>query len=818
MATPRSLKLSPDGQQDVQLALTNKAWRDADLAEAIEVTEQTAEKFRLGRKVDRKNFVKFCQALGLDWATVAEPESPPAPNSRGTEPVEKARSTTAENLQQNSDEAQGIQVQGSETTIVGQTVNVYQTSQSKKRSTTGNVSATSKIDGKFIQRVKENCHKKILNQCGEIRLLSGDRIGVDRLYVDVWLLDRQPSTFQVSQDKMLQTFDLRNDRLGLGDRIQRNPGFDVANKESRLLILGKPGSGKTTFLKHLAVDWCHGKFLPDLITVFIEFRQIRNKDWKLIDTIVKELGTQKQKESEDLLKRGKLMILMDGFDEVPTGQLRRNVQAQLQSLVEAYPGNRFILTCRTQIIESIPDQFKAVEVADFNDEQVLNFVHNWFEANDRDPAYISDQWDKFSQSITTNLALKELTVTPVLLGLMCLILQDEGEIPIAASSLYERGIKLLLRKWNDSKIIDGWEIGTDAYRKLDVEEKEKLLVQIAAKKFENPKNFVLFEEEDLCRQVAQELGLPRKSDGRVVLKSIEAQHGLLIERADELWSFSHLTFQEHFTMKWLLGLPSEQLSQKISDPRWQNVVEQLVKSQGKSDRLLKIIKQAIAHSIVDDQKVQEFLNWVQIKSDHSHSLYNSSAIRAFYFSLALELNRALELSCARAKNQPLDTDLARTLDNTRAVNLQSALALALERTLDPSRNLDLSLATAIDNHALQFVHCLEPNLASKLEQLRDRLPHWRKLEKWWQNEGQDWVKDLYQINNDHGIVDANWRFSVAQMKKIRRYYDANNFLMTLLRIPNAVSPEVRQEIEDNLLLPIAELKRRLPDQYGGIEN
>jgi hypothetical protein len=39
----------------------------------------------------------------------------------------------------------------------------------------------------------------------------------------------------------------------------------------------------------------------------------------------------------------------------------------------------------------------------------------------------------------------------------------------------------------------------------------------------------------------------------------------------------------------------------------------------------------------------------------------------------------------------------------------------------------------------------------------------------------------------------------------------------LLKIPNALSPEVRQEIEDNLLLPITELKRRRPDQYGGIE-
>jgi DNA-binding Xre family transcriptional regulator len=125
MASSRSLKLSTDGKRQVDRSLTDKAWRDANLAEAIGASEQTAEKFRLGRNVDRTYFVKFCQALGLDWEAVAESESPPAPNSGGAEPVEESRSTTTENLQQNSNEAQGIQVQGSETTIVGQTVNIY---------------------------------------------------------------------------------------------------------------------------------------------------------------------------------------------------------------------------------------------------------------------------------------------------------------------------------------------------------------------------------------------------------------------------------------------------------------------------------------------------------------------------------------------------------------------------------------------------------------------------------------------------------------------------------------------------------------------
>jgi predicted NACHT family NTPase len=98
----------------------------------------------------------------------------------------------------------------------------------------------------WIEEVRSRCCQKILHQHSRIQLLNQTEVGVDELYVDVWLLNRSPRTFQVSESKLLESFDLRNDRLGMGDRIQRNEGMAVANENPKLLILGKPGSGKTT--------------------------------------------------------------------------------------------------------------------------------------------------------------------------------------------------------------------------------------------------------------------------------------------------------------------------------------------------------------------------------------------------------------------------------------------------------------------------------------------------------------------------------------------------------------------------------------------
>jgi predicted NACHT family NTPase len=702
----------------------------------------------------------------------------------------------------------------------------------------------------LLEQIRSHCREKILNNYSKIRLLSGQEIGVDQLYVDVWLLNRQPRSFQVSESKMLESFDLRNDRLGLGDRIRRNPGFDIANQESRLLILGKPGAGKTTFLKHLAIDWCRGKFQANLISVFIEFRQIRDEKWQLLNAIGEELKIQDREQVELLLQDGKLLILMDGFDEVPTQKLRQEVQKQLGEVAKNYSRSRYIITCRTQIIQGIPDGFASVEVADFKDDQVETFVRNWFQVNSQDDVFVANQWNIFSESTTRNLALKELTTTPVILGLICLVLQDEGDIPTQINLLYERGIKLLLQKWNDEKAIDDWEVGAEAYRQLDVERKEELLIQIAVSKFEDRENFVLFEENELVRQIVLNLNLSKKSDGRAIIRSIESQHGLLIERADALWSFSHLTFQEYFAIKWLLALSPEALVQKITDENWSVIVQQLISSGIQSDRLLLCIKQAIDQMLSGEHCLQNLLTWLNNKTKSVQENCQDAAVRAFYlcfdlelkfeldieldleldleldFELDLELDLALELGLS------LEIGLDLELDRSLAITYRLARALMIE--LDRSFNLELEevdvvlyRTTAIIRAIYHTIMCamdgakhLNPCLMGHLTQIAEKVYRLNSnnregFQTWYKENGHIWSEELRQVMIKYRDIGHEWKLNEAQSQELKRYYDINRWLVELLE-DESVTPSVRQEIEDNLILPIAELKNHLPKQYGPI--
>ncbi len=677
---------------------------------------------------------------------------------------------------------------------------IWQKQQSNKAS--DQPSTPSQADEAWIEQVREHCRQRILSQHSRMQLLSGKEIGVDQLYVDVYLLDRPEHTLYKSPESLLKTFDIENDRLALGRRIgDRNPGFDVANDNSKLIIFGKPGAGKTTFLKHLAVDWCNGKFQPESIAVLIELRRIRDKEWNLIDAINQELGLENwrqiktllekikelgknnsdrqsleeqvdelRQEVKSLLKQNKLLVLMDGLDEVPTDQLRHNVQRQLQEIAKNYSTNRLVLTCRTQIMGAIPTSFTSVEIADFNEEQVRRFVQNWFIANGKSSAEAIQRWEKLSYVISNNLALKELTTTPVLLSLICLVLHDEGEIPTQRDWLYQKGIKLMLSRWNDAKQIDDWEIGTVSYRRLGIEQKVALLTEIAARKFENPENFVLFQQDEIAAQITQSLQLSNSSDGIAVLKAIEAQHGLLIERADELWSFSHLTFQEYFTIQWLTQLPPEELARKIASQQWQERVKEIVKSQQPADRLVQLIKQAIDRSITNKPEIQAFFAWVLQQADSSQTIYKPAAVRAFYFGYALNLDRALALVPA--------------LDRALALDLAFALNLALDRDLDYDK------------------------LANELSQIMSESPiaSLADFYQWWEANGDRWTERLWQVMIEHRNIGQNWQFTKTQSQQLKSYYDLNKFLVELIKIEGAVTDTVRGEIEDNLLLPWQELQ------------
>jgi predicted NACHT family NTPase len=816
----RSLKVSEEGKQKAQKALTDRCLTQKELGKELGFSRETVSKFFRGLSVDRQYFVKICEELRLEWdEIVAKPAS----------------QAVQRNKQQDS--ALDIDV--------------------------------------LVQEVRSRIHDKIQYQCGTMRMLDiSYPVVLSDIYTDVNILEQITSQQWLDIPDLLKGFNPESDDFdtpGHGKRRQRVPGLDAVSRYSKLMLLGKPGAGKTTFLQWVAIKCDLGEFQLDRVPIFIQLKNFaedtRRDDskFKLLNYISQEFsdcGIADKSVIEMILTNGKALILLDGLDEV-SQEDDDEVVKQIRRFVNKYFKNQFIITCRIPAQKYRFQAFTDVEVADFNDEQVAAFATKWFLAvptNDAEGGKATAKLFIKKLSLAENKPIRKLAVTPILLNLTCFVFQAKGEFPSKRSELYEQGLNIPLSKWDEYKGIQRDEV----YPEWCVQHKIELLTQVAALTFE--KNLYLFEQREGERCIANYLHtLPNTQNDRAILqrnsqallKSIEAEHGLLVERARGIYSFSHLTFQEYFTAKWFVERTDwKGLISHISEKSWREVFLLSSEMMKPADSLLLLLmKRKIDGLVAEDDKLQKFLGWVDEKARSVDAPYKLVAVRTFYtfeFDLIRPLDRNLSWDLASHYEPAIDPDFERgyddwllqlqeretfkywdnysdnyptsnpgysstltatsSLQDKTPFNYEVALDLALDQKI-LARDLDFmhaeSFALELD---FAIPYALDSQLRQKLQSLRTQLSAsvvetWENWEQWWQENGQSWTEQLRAVMIEHRNIGHDWQLSDAQKQLLQQYYDANKLLVDCLNSDCDVSREVRQDIEDTLLLPMAEIEK-----------
>jgi hypothetical protein len=375
---------------------------------------------------------------------------------------------------------------------------------------------------------------------------------------------------------------------------------------AHLAILASPGGGKSTLLKRLATAYAFpdrrqeiGDKLPqhDWLPLFVRCRELQQRATSPILAILGDIPAKAEMSAEmggvfmqavqEALQTGRVLLLVDGLDEISREAARLTFANSLRSFLAVFPQVALVVTSREAgfrlVAGTIASVCEKVQLASFSRKDIQRLCVSWLTEVETNTQAVRDGALKLADDIWGNERIRALAENPLLLTTLLVVKRWIGELPRSRAALYGVATQVLVRTWN-----------VEGHEPLDEQETLAQLSYVACAMMEQgiqqiSHNALLRLLEEARQELEAELQftqiVPAKFIERVESRSsILMQTGRVVEDGElqPVYEFRHLTFQEFLTAR---GYAKEQHPQRnkdipfvellaphFKDERWREVI------------------------------------------------------------------------------------------------------------------------------------------------------------------------------------------------------------------------------------------------------
>lgn len=184
---------------------------------------------------------------------------------------------------------------------------------------------------------------------------------------------------------------VNDDELPIKNREELH-SYVKGSDDKVLILLGGPGSGKTTAINHILNQMISGS--EDLTPIPIIVREIEKFSDQLVSTFDLLSLTKTYFEERvcrdgyefpvEWLKRrlesGKCLILIDGIDEIQSIKNKARIISWIKGEIKRNRENKFILTSRPHGVDALDLPTADIKyICPLDDDDIRSFITTWYE-------------------------------------------------------------------------------------------------------------------------------------------------------------------------------------------------------------------------------------------------------------------------------------------------------------------------------------------------------------------------------------------------------------------------------------------------------